>query len=212
MWTRLNEPLQSLKEYLLLIVRSWMSIIAFFVAVIGAYQAIVGGEPVLDWPIPLWGWLLIALIGLLVGQFLPFHKIRMQRNELQASAIHPTGTWDDPYVPEATLDIHVSEHEFGTSETEGYPKKPANALWLQIYAYFNMSNTILLKSVWVKVDHQRIQSFEWEARTDEGGHQQYHYFEIPKSLTPGTHTAQMVVEGDNKWWASPPFPISVPKL
>jgi hypothetical protein len=202
----------SIKEYLKLLIRTaWWVVVVAALNITGAYLDIFGGNPVSKWPIPQWGWWTLALIGSLICPFFAFHKVRKQRDLLRTSATSPAGTWDNPYIPETTLQVQTTEYEFGTSETEGYPKESTNVLWLRVFAYFNMSNTMLLQSVWVKIDQQKIQSYEWEARTDKGMMQQPHYFKIPKSLTPGTHTAQMFVEADNKWWSSLTFQISVPK-
>jgi hypothetical protein len=51
-------------------------------AAIGTYLDILGGNPVADWPIPLWGWITLALVGLLVGPFIAFHRMRERFDKL----------------------------------------------------------------------------------------------------------------------------------
>ena len=122
------------------------------------------------------------------------------------------GTRDSLIVPEATLHIYIGPHDFGTSPGGGgFPKDPVDTLWLRVYAVFNMSNTVLLQSIWLKLDNTQIQSDGWIAKTDEGLLQQNHCFAIPHSITPGKHNARMVVEADDNWWGSHTFHIEVPK-
>ena len=122
------------------------------------------------------------------------------------------GAKDNPIVPEATLHIYIGAHDFGTSSGGGgFPNDPVDALGLRIYAVFNMANTVLLQSNWLKLDSIQIQSNGWIAKTDGGLLQQNYYFAIPHSISPGKHNAQMPIEADDKWWGSHSFRIEVPK-
>ena len=66
--------------------------------VIGGYLNVTGQGPVSDWPVPLWGWLTIALVGLIVGPFFAFHKKHKQIRQLVGT--HPALTVIDLIDPD----------------------------------------------------------------------------------------------------------------
>ena len=47
-------------------------------SVIGAYLDIAGAKLVAEWPIPLWVWLTLALIGLIIGPFFAYHRLHQE--------------------------------------------------------------------------------------------------------------------------------------
>jgi hypothetical protein len=72
---------QSLKEYTREVGKRWWAML------MGGVVAIVG---VIDYfcedfiiPIPTWGWFAMAVFFLFIAQFLAFHQVRKQRDELK---------------------------------------------------------------------------------------------------------------------------------
>ncbi len=69
---------QSFKESLGLVLKRWWTLV---VSVVGGGLGIAN-LVVDELVVPVWGWVLIAAIGLSVAQFLAFHKIRISRDKL----------------------------------------------------------------------------------------------------------------------------------
>ena len=72
----------SLKEYIVVLGNwLWVILIGIFVGGIGAYLNISGKISV-----PIWVWLIVLAVALLVAPFKAFNKIRSQRDELRESS------------------------------------------------------------------------------------------------------------------------------
>jgi hypothetical protein len=70
---------QSLKEYVTSLGRwGWVVIIDFILAGTGAYLDITNAAP-----IPMWVWITLGLVGLMVAPFIAFHKLRCKRDEIR---------------------------------------------------------------------------------------------------------------------------------
>lgn len=69
-------------EYIGAVWRHWLGLAWFFVA--GLLGAVTYFEPGLR--VPSWGWWLLALIGLIVSQFLAFHDLRVERDQRKPSS------------------------------------------------------------------------------------------------------------------------------
>jgi hypothetical protein len=75
--------LRSIAQYAKLLGKlGWAAVSEGVLAAAGTYLDIFGGNPVADWPIPLWGWITLALVGLLVGPFVAFHHMRERYDKL----------------------------------------------------------------------------------------------------------------------------------
>ena len=195
------------------------------IAAVGGVLAIgsriFDGKDMAELGLPFWAWEVIGagIFFIAIGTIVVGDQRRIEELNQDSQVPSPhiggesvIGTKDNPIVPEATLHIYIGAHDFGTSSGGGgFPNDPVDALWLRIYAVFNMANTVLLQSIWLKLDSIQIQSNGWIAKTDGGLLQQNHYFAIPHSISPGKHNAQMPVEADDKWWGSHSFRIEVPK-
>jgi hypothetical protein len=70
---------QSLKQYLLAVFRWWWVILVFVIGDVGGIVLTVQQ----NWTVPLWVWAAIGIAGLFTAQFLAFHHIKIERDELQ---------------------------------------------------------------------------------------------------------------------------------
>jgi len=112
---------RSLREYITALSRLWFYVIpSIILGIIGVYQLASGNQLI---GIPPWVWLLVAFVFALIIPFIPFHKVRVQR--------------DEALGVEQSLALTPHEYAIGLTGMTGYPIEPDNTDWLHLKVAVN---------------------------------------------------------------------------
>ncbi|MBA7658536.1 hypothetical protein ES703_66492 [subsurface metagenome] len=176
-------------------------------AVIGSILDICTGLTV-----PVWIWMTIALLGLIIAMFLAFHQVRLSRDRLEEQLDDKRS--DTPILkkPSPVLYIEIREHRFSSSATPGFPSTKGTVIWLRLLVQFNAPKTMLIEAIELNLGGKRIPANDYKSSKLSGiSLPTYFYFEIPNSVTPGEHPVQLTVLTDAGEWCSDEFRITLPQ-
>ena len=192
----------SFKEYTPAIFKWWWVIVMGFAG--GTIGAILSIQRGLD--VPIWVWVAIALVGLFIAQFLAFHKIRAERDQLRIESSTAKQVSSRLFSIQYQGDI-----DFSTPMTRGFPDSPSGEkLMLRILVGFVAIPAVLVESVTLEVIGKRIPS-NWESAGIGQSYGQYIYFGIPNWVNPGKHSVRLFAFADGKEWSSEEFSVDFPE-
>jgi len=144
-------------------------------AVSGAIGTIVNIWQGFD--IPTWVWIALAILGLFIAQFLAFHKVTVERDELRTRA------------SASTLQSIVS-HVFIIEPLDHWFIDITPRLAVQVG--FTVSPTMRLESVRLDLMDKSIPS-DWSPRSIGGAPEKHFvHFDFPDWVNTGEHTVKLV--------------------
>ena len=157
-----------------------------------------------EWLIPTWGWWLILVIILIVSPFIAFHKLRVQRDELQAKLQNDKDTPKLPSPPELNLDYLSSK--FGI---ENDVRIITVSAW-----YRTTAGKMRISHVKLHLIGESIPPLDW--RIIEVSQELWYgpdtKFELPIGISSGEHDAELFAFANEKWWGPYTFTVSVPEV
>ena len=177
----------SIKEYVVGLAKYWWVVFVGFLGG-GLGVGIDAAQGGLD--VPIWVWIAIACGGFVVAQFVSFHKVREQRDELKARIQQST--------PSYIFIIEKLGVAFGLPST------------LTIRVGITVTPTMSVEDVQLKLLGKSIPS-DWRQR-QIGGSAESHYvsFVIPDSVKSGEYNVHLVAIADGISTESKPFQITIP--
>ena len=117
------EVWQSVKEYLILTTRTWWSVLTLFTTIVGLVLVFVPLSSV-----PTWAGIIIIFLGLMVGQFGAFYRVRLERERLKESSptidVEPKRGTNDFYLNvknvggTATFKAQISARQKGSDDID----------------------------------------------------------------------------------------------
>jgi hypothetical protein len=93
---------QSVKEYIPAVLKKWQGLVISFAGIIGIilniWQRLV---------VPVWAWVVIIIVGLIIAQFLAFHELRRKQAKPPKNWIdvHKAKTGKLPPIPDYLLPV-----------------------------------------------------------------------------------------------------------
>ena len=183
--------LQSLKEYVVLLGKwLWMILMGIFVSAIGAYLTISGKGPV-----PIWVWLIVLGLTLLIAPFIAFHKIKLQRDDA----------------------LRVSNNDVATRiitvDNYGYEfKKLDDGLRLMLDPEIHAIPGVRVEDMQLEMKGKRYDT-SWEPMSESisGDFGERIYVNLPKSLKFGTYKSRIVAIIENIEYYSDFFDLNYQK-
>lgn len=180
---------KSLKQYLIGVLRWWW----FLVISVGGgglgVASIVSGEA---FTVPIWVWVPIIVLGLSVAQFLAFHRVREERDELKLKVQQVAPSY-----------IFIIEN----LGKEGF--NPTNST-LTIPVGITVTPTMLVEDVQLQLLGKSIPSNWWQRRIGGSGEQHLVSFVIPEQVKSGEHTVHLVAIAEGHTAESKPFLVNFP--
>jgi len=152
---------QSLKEYVIAVVRLWWFVVAGVASIAGIIINFVQGTI-----IPSWVWAAIGFLALLIAQFVAFHRVRVDRDRLQrqpapAIEVTPKIDYHDIY-----LDVHnIGEYAEFEAQVELLDGRSFAYALPQIYsAYWDKTKRDKTKIMKGQRDRLKIANLELPTR------------------------------------------------
>ncbi len=143
--------------------------------------------------------LLVAFLIILLWH--PFRAPYIQRDEARRALAAIPGNNDSPIVAENTLWI--------TCGVEG--NLEADKAVVEAGLFMNCSGEMDVEALQMEIQGERVPARGWV--TQDIGFNVTHLvtesFEIPKSVGAGDHTVKFLAFGDDRWWSSKPYTLTV---
>ncbi len=161
------------------------------------------------WLIPAWGWWLILVIILIVSPFIAFHRLRVQRDELQAQLHKEKNTAN---LPHPELYITHQKHEFGIAGEGKYAGVSIDkgTPVLSIEAEFRPTGQMRIETVELCIAGKRLSSLNCEVQesSERLWYSPENIFNI-SGIGTGKHDVELYALANGEWWHSHSFPIEV---
>jgi hypothetical protein len=162
-----------------------------------------------EWLIPAWGWWLILVIILIVSPFIAFHKLRVQRDELQAQLQKEKNI---PKLPHPELYITYDEHEFGIAGEGKYADISIDkgTPVLSIEAEFRPTGPMRIETVELCLAGKRLPSLNWKVQEPSAvaWFSADNIFNI-SGVSEGEHDVELWALANGEWWRSRSFPLEI---
>jgi len=156
-----------------------------------------------DLVVPYWVWIAVACGGLVAAQFLAFHRVRVERDELKAAGDQAKPT--DKLLVLECLRSTAFESGPETSSAFGKDTKYGLTLWIGITA----APRARIESIELEIKGRLLPS-DWNRRDFVSQHSQYVNVGLPGWVNKGEHTVRLVAWADGKKYPSEDFNIEVP--
>ena len=164
----------------------------------GAYLDISGA-----WGFPTWLWVTLLGIAFIIIPFIAFHKIRVQRDVLQAQLQKDKNTPKLPSPPELYLEYCNSKVEI-----ENDVHVATISAWYRTTTVGKMR----ISQVELHLFGRVIPPLNWKIIevSDELRYGPDTKFRLPKGISSGEHNAELFAFANGQWWGPYAFIISIP--
>ncbi len=172
-------------------------IIPIFLDALGIYQLASGSQFT---NVPSWVWFQIALLVFLIIPFIAFHKLRVQRDELQAKLQKGKDTPKLPSPPE--LEIIYINNKCGIEN---------GANIVTICAEYRPTGKMNIEQLELHLLGRRIPSSDWRVMkaSQDLWFTSDNKFELPRKTSSGEHSAELFAFANGEWWRSQSFSIDI---
>jgi hypothetical protein len=178
---------KSFSEYIPAVFRWWWAMVVSGIGGVLGAVATTTDKGVL---LPAWGWFVISVVALSVAQFLAFHKVRVQRDELKRQLDEANNKRAD------LLPLVLTPHAYaiGLSGMTGYPKEPENAAWLCLEVAVSPTNRAI-DTLDLIIDGQTIPVNHWPGKNVTAFNA---YFNVTEWRGKGKNQVELIAHAGEK--------------